>query len=292
MRQESHSGLSLFLGEAPQIGSSRGVAYKVVTDPRSMPRSEWSFAVATELQRAVGEVLGVSRDGFQKEIKGLAYRLPAPRDSGERVDLCRRLLEFSLRVGRTFHDYYPHVRGCQFVPAETLVTWNDPVTDPRKALENWLTAYTTLFDRHHRQSLARKAESLLGRDPRQPLNLTSLARQVGSSRSALLRSFTRELGMSPLEYHARARLVIGVSALRDAVKVADAGRRAGYQSVKNFNHALQKYAGLTPSQVRQLPSSRFERLRDALLPAPNGVGGQQRQADARPVSSSPLRTRC
>jgi AraC-like DNA-binding protein len=67
--------------------------------------------------------------------------------------------------------------------------------------------------------------------------------------------------MPPLEYHTRARLKVGVAALRNEdIKVSEAARLAGYRSVKNFNAAIKGRTGLTPTQVRRLSGGDLERL--------------------------------
>ena len=237
------------------------------------------LTLSAVLQCAVGDATCADRAGLSAAIETLLKCLPTPPSEAEKFELSARLLHFSLRIGHSFHAVYPHVtstpRTCAFVPAEACSVWCDAFLEPSELLRRWLDRYITLFDLHHQDSPCERAATILRRDARDPLNISALAKQVGASRSALVRRFTKVFGIPPREYHARARLTIGITALRNpSVKVTEAGRLAGYRSVKNFNHALMVHLGLRPSEVRRLPDDRFTRLDNVVLPS----ASQRREA--------------
>jgi AraC-like DNA-binding protein len=100
--------------------------------------------------------------------------------------------------------------------------------------------------------------------------ITDVAREIGVSRAVMIRQFRQAYGMPPVEYLTRLRLRLGMKALRDRlVKVREAGRQAGYQSVKNFNGALRIRVGLTPSQVRHLSDDEYQAVVSRQLDLPH-----------------------
>ena len=229
-------------------GSERDHLYEV--------RVNWSFEVATSLQRAACKLICADRDEFCDVIRSTIADLPDPLCPADRGDLSRRLLEFSLRVGRTFHDRHHRdtAARCAFVPETTCAIWFAQAADPKALLAEWLACYLAIFDRAHPAPAAQRAAKILRDQSTHPLKVGALARAVGVSRSVLLRQFAREYGMSPAEYRTRARLIVGIAALQEpTVKVSEAARQAGYRSTTSFYIALRKYLKLTPSEVRGVP---------------------------------------
>ncbi len=219
-------------------------------------RADWSFAVATVLQRAACNVAFSNRDDFVDVIQALIADLPDPVCLGDRGDFARRLLEFSLRVGRMFHDRHHRdtPARCSFVPESISAIWFEPDRDPKELLRDWLACYLAVFNRAHPAPAAERAAKMIRDRPTQPLTIDSLARAVGVSGSVLKRQFAREYAMSPGEYRSRVRLMIGIAALQDPhVKVCEAASRAGYRSTTSFNVALKNHLNLTPTQARRAP---------------------------------------
>ena len=256
--------------ESKRIISITTDNHSLVSNANRTPRTQWSLEVATAMQQTIKKLGRTDRDGFHAAIDALARRLPEPPGPAEHYDLTGRLLRFSLQAGQQFHDACPSTDGgCAFIPAETCAIWCDSVTDPRLLLLKWLEEYVERFDRYHQPSPEERALRIMRREPWQALNVSRLSRQVGCSRSALVRRFKAAFGTPPAEYRARMRVAAGIEALRDpSVKVAEAARLAGFRSVKNFNNAVKRHIGWTPSGVRKLSDADFKALVDAMNPAP------------------------
>ena len=227
-------------------------------------REEWSYAVATRLQRAIGELLDTDRNGFAAAIQRLIAELPEPLGPADRADLSRRLMQFTARIGRSFHAGH-HLAGpvpCGFAPLEACTeVWFDAETSPRALLARWLSVFTESFDRHHPVPAAQRAARILSEHPTGGQSIASLARAAGVSKSVLLRQFAQCHGMPPTEYRTRIRLLRGLQVLHmPGTKVSEAARQAGYRSPKNFNAAMKKYVGHTPSEARRLSSDELHAL--------------------------------
>jgi AraC family transcriptional regulator, alkane utilization regulator len=74
-----------------------------------------------------------------------------------------------------------------------------------------------------------------------------LAREVGLSRSALVRRFGRMLNMSPIRYLATLRLHLAAKALREGSKPISAiADEVGYESEEGFSSAFKRYSAPPP----------------------------------------------
>ncbi|MFP2927744.1 AraC family transcriptional regulator N-terminal domain-containing protein [Pyxidicoccus sp. 3LG] len=89
---------------------------------------------------------------------------------------------------------------------------------------------------------------------REPLRIADLARQVHMSESSLHHHFKAVTAMSPLQYQKQLRLQEARRLLlSDAVDVATAGFRVGYESPSQFNREYRRLFGAPPGQdVRRL----------------------------------------
>jgi AraC-like DNA-binding protein len=228
-------------------------------------RPIWSHAVASALQRVVGEILDADAERFADAFRRLALCTPEPANIIECRELHARYMEFTLRVGSDFHAMAHRISpigDCQFLPLEsTTRIWFDGRSDPRLLLTMWATAYAAGFAQHHPTPLAWHAARLLGQRFAESLATVDVARELGASTSTLVRRFTDSFGLTLVEYRARTWLVRAFTELRErGAKVDDAARSVGFASVKNFNLASKKYARLNPSAVRQLSGAEFRRL--------------------------------
>jgi AraC-like DNA-binding protein len=80
----------------------------------------------------------------------------------------------------------------------------------------------------------------------------TLAREVGLSRSALVRRFHRLLGMSPIRYLSKWRLHLAAQALReDRENIAAIAEQVGYGSEEAFGRAFTRCFGSSPAAWRK-----------------------------------------
>jgi AraC-like DNA-binding protein len=226
-------------------------------------RAEWSYRLASILQATIGDVMNLDGDDFEAPFRLLAGRVPTPVNVSERLILKSLRMEFALRIGDEFHVRY-HRRwpgACRFMAIECVArVWFDASTDPRSTLTQWASAYADVFSRHHQLPAAWKAARVLLQRPEGRVCISKLAREVGVSRSSLVKGFGRIFGISPFEYHTRVRLRCFVRRLRESSdKVSCVGEEAGFRSAKVYR-SLRKVTGQTPSTVRAMTPNQFDRM--------------------------------
>jgi AraC family transcriptional regulator, alkane utilization regulator len=103
---------------------------------------------------------------------------------------------------------------------------------------------------------AYRALNLFHSRPADPWTVETLAREIGVSRSALMRRFHRYLNMSPIRYLAAWRLHLAAQALRDSNDpIALVAEGVGYESEEGFSRAFKRYFGAAPAAWRQAQAS-------------------------------------
>jgi AraC-like DNA-binding protein len=81
--------------------------------------------------------------------------------------------------------------------------------------------------------------------------MTELARRVGLSRPALAKRFVTQLGVPPLRYLARIRLMTATQLLEiPGVPLVEIAERVGYGSAEAFSRAFKRQHGRSPSTFR------------------------------------------
>lgn len=112
-----------------------------------------------------------------------------------------------------------------------------------------------------RDPLVGRAMALLHARPALRWTLDGLAREVGSSRSALAERFTAFAGHPPMQYLARWRVQVAASRLaRGGEKVAAIALDVGYESEAAFNRAFKRLTGVPPAAWRRARMPRVQRL--------------------------------
>jgi len=96
-----------------------------------------------------------------------------------------------------------------------------------------------------------RALALVHGEPSRPWTVESLARAVGTSRSALAERFAALVGQSPIQYLTRWRLALAAQALREEdVSISRLAERSGYESEEAFSRAFKREFGVAPSGWR------------------------------------------
>lgn len=91
--------------------------------------------------------------------------------------------------------------------------------------------------------------------PTDPWTLERLAKDVGTSRSALADRFTHLVGQPPMRYLTQWRLQLAAGMLSDgAAKVSAVAQDVGYESEAAFSRAFKKLAGRSPAAWRRQSS--------------------------------------
>lgn len=99
-----------------------------------------------------------------------------------------------------------------------------------------------------------KVESYIKNHYTQELNIDKLARMTGMSTSYMIHQFTRQNGISPMQYLAVYRIVQAVELLRKSkLDIYEIALAVGFKTVCSFNRAFRKITGVTPSFCRRNP---------------------------------------
>jgi AraC-like DNA-binding protein len=159
-------------------------------------------------------------------------------------------LEYKEMVLRflTHEVRHPHL-GAEAVVArlvellfvQTVRSWID--AQPEGA-GGWLVAL--------RHPIIRTVLASLHAAPAREWTVSDLALKAGMSRSALSALFRDLVGVSPMAYLARWRLLLAARVLRDeGVSVREAADRVGYDAEAAFSRAFKRQYGVAPATYRQ-----------------------------------------
>ena len=103
-----------------------------------------------------------------------------------------------------------------------------------------------------RDPVVGRALAQLHEQPARAWTLQQLARDVGTSRSALADRFARLVGEPPMQYLMRWRMQVAARRLSEGVdKVSAIALDVGYDSEASFSRAFKRMAGLPPAAWRQ-----------------------------------------
>lgn len=108
-----------------------------------------------------------------------------------------------------------------------------------------------------------RAITLIHRDPARDWTVASLADELAMSRSAFAARFTELVDEPAMQYVARWRMHLAVSALKEGATVGELANRVGYRSEAAFSRAFKRIVGSPPGAVRRSGEARPLDLRDA-----------------------------
>ena len=116
-----------------------------------------------------------------------------------------------------------------------------------------------------RDPLIGRAISAVHADPARDWTVSTLAREVGMSRSNLSARFTDLVGTSPKQYITTWRMQLAEDLLREPGRsLAEIALALGYHSEAAFSRAFKRETGIAPSHARRRPDA-FARA-DELVP--------------------------
>lgn len=99
-------------------------------------------------------------------------------------------------------------------------------------------------------SIAR-ARQRLDDDPCTAISLAELARMTGLSRFQLIRSFSRQVGVTPHAYQLQARVRAARRFIAGGERLADAAIAAGFSDQSHMTRAFVRQTGVTPAGYRE-----------------------------------------
>ena len=104
--------------------------------------------------------------------------------------------------------------------------------------------------------VARSLELMHGR-PAEAWTVASLAREVSSSRTVLAERFVARVGIPPMQYLTRWRVLLAAHLLRGGeLNLGRIAQRIGYESEAAFNRAFKRQFGLPPGAWRRRHETR------------------------------------
>jgi AraC-like DNA-binding protein len=92
----------------------------------------------------------------------------------------------------------------------------------------------------------RRARQMIDDDPARPLTLASLAQEAGLSKYRLLRSFARELGLTPHAYILQRRIACAQRLIRSGRGLAEAALASGFYDQSHLTRCFVRQLGVTP----------------------------------------------
>lgn len=92
----------------------------------------------------------------------------------------------------------------------------------------------------------RRARQMIDDDPARPLTLASLAEEAGLSKYRLLRSFSRELGLTPHAYILQRRIACAQRLIRTGRSLAEAALASGFYDQSHLTRCFVRQLGVTP----------------------------------------------
>lgn len=123
---------------------------------------------------------------------------------------------------------------------QAIRAWLDQ--DPA-AQTGWLGAF--------RDRQIGRAIALIHREPAREWSLASLAQAAAMSRSAFAARFTELVGVPAMQYLARWRMHLALTALQERPQPVGAlAAQFGYQSEAAFSRAFKRFIGVAPGAVR------------------------------------------
>lgn len=103
-----------------------------------------------------------------------------------------------------------------------------------------------------RDPIVGRALALLHQRPAEAWSLERLAKEIGSSRSALADRFTQLAGQPPIRYLTHWRMQLAARLLTDGTaKVATIAAEVGYDSEAAFSRGFKKIVGVSPAAWRK-----------------------------------------
>ena len=93
----------------------------------------------------------------------------------------------------------------------------------------------------------------------QPLTLADISRQAGLGKSALVRAFAREKGVTPYRYLMAVRVDRARQLLERGRSPAEAALDTGFSDQSHFTNCFTAITGLTPGAYRALFREEWER---------------------------------
>ncbi len=116
----------------------------------------------------------------------------------------------------------------------------------------------------NRNKALAQALHMMAQNLDQPLSITSIARQVGTTHRSLDRTFNKHLGLSPGKYFRQLRLAKAAALLQQTgLPVSEIAVSCGFNTASHLGTHFRKSYELTPLQYRQQSSTEHSEANSA-----------------------------
>jgi AraC-like DNA-binding protein len=245
-------------------------------------RADWTHAVANAQQRFIGRTLTADPYDFERAVRLFCREIPPPPSLHDRERLRTDLFACACRAGLHLHALYHRTvpsRHCARSPIEDIGDhWRDHEIDPRLLFRRWAVSFVTTFQSAHALPAAVEASAVLRRQFRSAVTVNELARDVGASRSKLIREFRRYFDTTIGEYQLILRLRWALRRVRDPRR--DSNRvaiQAGFRSARELENHLRRRTGLGLWQLQVLTEERARTILNSALAAPWALSMHRRR---------------
>jgi len=122
-------------------------------------------------------------------------------------------------------------------------------------LEQLIEEYAEPFDRAHTSNQNEEVSAVcefMRQNYMQNITLDDLSRIAGLSKYYLLRTFTKQQGISPYSYLITIRVGKAKKLLEQGVSPIEAALQAGFSDQSHFSNFFKKLIGLTPKQYMRI----------------------------------------
>ncbi len=234
-----------------------GARHRLVSDPKvhAVPLFDLPIQKISERYERVyidgGGEVSQATYGVMRFEHGAATRLIAALPAVMRVEpwadesgwmqSTLRLIEREARALRPGGETVV-TRLADILVIQAIRAWLDSAPEAR---QGWFAAL--------RDPYVGRALVLMHRTPERQMDVVSLAKHTGMSRSAFSAKFAELIGESPMRYLTRWRLELAHAQLRKThVPLAELAAQSGYQSDVAFCRAFKREFGVTPASVRRV----------------------------------------
>jgi AraC-like DNA-binding protein len=142
----------------------------------------------------------------------------------------------------------------EHLDAQTRLAW---IADRiRRHLTPPFDPLATTSQARREPAIAARFRALLDEHVTEPLNLDRAAAMLSRSAAHLIRSFTREFGVSPYAYVVGRRIDRARALLLDGARPADVALRVGFYDQAHFTRHFKKHTSTTPARFARPPAWR------------------------------------
>ncbi|MCI9136883.1 MAG: helix-turn-helix transcriptional regulator [Lachnospiraceae bacterium] len=143
----------------------------------------------------------------------------------------------------------PSLSRSNVLPTEAILAQLD--TLPTEPSLSQLNALPTGFTSARQNSFIVQLKEQLELHPEDTFRVSSMAQQAFISKYHFIRSFKKEVGLTPHQFQIQNRIRKAQRSISKTETIAEAALLAGFWDQSHFTKQFEKYVGLTPSDYKR-----------------------------------------